>query len=141
MTPVEKLLARLDGVRRVGEGRWMARSPAFPDQRTGSLSIRELDDGRVLLHDFAGCEVQAVLALLGLEFSDLFPDQRITGGALKPIKQAHSALAALRTIEREARVVAIAADSIARGCAPTDADIDRLVAAAASVREALEVCR
>jgi hypothetical protein len=37
------------------------------------LSVREGDDGRVLLHCFAGCSVNEVVAALGIELSDLFP--------------------------------------------------------------------
>lgn len=68
------LLGRLNGVRACGEGRWVARCPAHDDSRP-SLSIRELPDGRVLLHDFAGCSVRAVLAMLDLEMQALFPEQ------------------------------------------------------------------
>ncbi len=68
------LLAKLDGVRSTGRGRWMARCPAHDDGRP-SLSVREIDDGRVLVHDFAGCAVADVLNAVGLEVSDLFPDR------------------------------------------------------------------
>ena len=40
------LLSILEGVKRTGPGRWMARCPAHGD-KSPSLSIRELDDGRV----------------------------------------------------------------------------------------------
>ena len=119
----------------------MARNPAFPDQRTGSLSIRELDDGRVLVHDFAGVDLHSVLALIDLRFSDLFPDQGINGNALRPIRQAHSALVALKALHRESMIVVFAADAIVRGSTPTDADTERLVLASSRIREALEVCQ
>lgn len=69
------LLERLHGVRETGPGRWVARCPAHED-RAPSLSIRELPDGRVLLHDFAGCDTGSVLEAVGLSLSDLFPDAR-----------------------------------------------------------------
>jgi hypothetical protein len=75
----ETVLSRLDRVRRIGTGRWIARCPAHAD-RSPSLSVRELDDGRVLLHDFGGCEVGAVLGALDLEMADLF-HERLTGNA------------------------------------------------------------
>jgi hypothetical protein len=52
----DALLHKLDGVRRTGTDRWIAKCPAHDDRRA-SLSIRELNDGRALLHDFAGCGV------------------------------------------------------------------------------------
>lgn len=44
------------------------------DDRTPSLSIRRTADGRVLLHCFAGCRTDDVLAALGLTWADLFQD-------------------------------------------------------------------
>ena len=73
---VADLLARLDGVRARGPGRWSARCPAHED-RSPSLSIREIDDGTILLHDFAGCNALAIVQAIGLEFADLFPARRI----------------------------------------------------------------
>jgi hypothetical protein len=43
------------------------------DDSTASLSIREGDDGRVLLHCHAGCSTVDVVASAGLSMSDLFP--------------------------------------------------------------------
>lgn len=54
------LLARLDAVKPTGPGRWLARCPAHED-RSPSLSIRELDDGRTFVHCFAGCYALEVL--------------------------------------------------------------------------------
>ena len=65
------LLDRLDRVRQVGPGRWIACCPAHGD-KSPSLSIRETEDGRILLHDFAGCDTASVLSALGLSLSDLF---------------------------------------------------------------------
>ena len=70
----DALLAKLDGVRPTGTDRWLAKCPAHDDGRA-SLSIRELPDGRVLVHDFAGCGVEEVLAAVGLSFDDLFGDR------------------------------------------------------------------
>lgn len=70
---IEKILDRLTLVRRAGEGRWMARCPAHED-RTPSLSVKLLQDGRILLHCF-GCGTGAVeiIMSLGLQPSELFP--------------------------------------------------------------------
>jgi hypothetical protein len=60
----------LFGARRNG-GSWMARCPAHEDS-SPSLSIREGDDGRVLLHCFAGCPTESICSALGIKLSDLF---------------------------------------------------------------------
>jgi hypothetical protein len=65
------ILDRLERVKPTGPGRWIAACPAHKD-KSPSLSIRETDDGRVLLHDFGGCPTGDVLASLGVGLSDLF---------------------------------------------------------------------
>jgi hypothetical protein len=50
------------GGHKAGVG-WMARCPAH-DDREPSLSIREADDGKVLVHCHAGCEQHRVIAAL-----------------------------------------------------------------------------
>ena len=60
--------------RRSGAG-WIGRCPAHED-RSPSLSIREGDDGRVLLHCFAGCSIESICEAVGLKVSYLFPESR-----------------------------------------------------------------
>ena len=64
-------LADLLEARAAGRGKWKARCPAHPD-RSPLLSIPEGQGGRVLLHCWAGCETETVLATLGLSMRDLF---------------------------------------------------------------------
>ncbi len=70
---VDNLLLRLDKVKPVGKCRWLACCPAHAD-KSPSLSIRELDDGRVLVHCFGGCSSYSVLEAIGLTINDLFPE-------------------------------------------------------------------
>ncbi len=69
---IEKILERLDGVKPVGPSH-MAKCPSHVD-KTPSLKLTELHDGRILLHCFAGCVPQDILMAIGLTMSDLFPD-------------------------------------------------------------------
>jgi hypothetical protein len=133
---VETLLSRLDKVRRTGAGRWIARCPAH-DDRTPSLSIRELDDGRTLIHCFGGCSVADVLAAVGLDFDALFPERPI--GDRKPERRPFSAEDALRCLELEATLVYLAAMDIRAGKALSDEDIERLGVAVSRISAALEV--
>jgi len=67
---VETLLNRLDKVRQTGPGKWIARCPAHQD-KSPSLSV--LDTGtRTVIHCFAGCEAEDVLAAVGLAWRDLY---------------------------------------------------------------------
>lgn len=71
-TPTENLLAKLPEARRSGDG-WAARCPAHED-RNASLSINDGDDGRALVHCFAGCPNEEIVAALGLTMADLMPN-------------------------------------------------------------------
>jgi hypothetical protein len=55
-------------------GQYEAICPAHED-RKASLSVKEGDDGKILVKCFAGCETEDVVAALGLRMADLFPDR------------------------------------------------------------------
>jgi len=57
----------------------MALCPAH-DDHDPSLSVSEGDGGKVILHCFAGCELEAILDAAGLGWSDLFPASSKVGG-------------------------------------------------------------
>ena len=68
---ITKLLDRLDGVKRVGDG-WLALCPAHDDHNP-SLSINEGEDGRIQLYCHAGCDIQDICSSLNTTERDLFP--------------------------------------------------------------------
>lgn len=70
-----------------GPGRWVGHCPAHED-RDPSLSIRLTPEGKVLLHCFAGCPVEAVLGALGLSWGDLFPDSHEPGRVFRRVRPA-----------------------------------------------------
>lgn len=74
MIAADRILPLLSRVRSVGDSRWIARCPAH-DDGFPSLSLRQADD-RALLHCWAACPTEAIVAALGLTFADLFDDQR-----------------------------------------------------------------
>lgn len=72
-TAYDRVVERLDGVRRTG-ATTTAKCPAH-DDHTPSLGITRADQ-RVLLHCFAGCEIEAVVDALGLNMRDLYDTPR-----------------------------------------------------------------
>lgn len=134
----DQLLSRLENVKCTGDGRWMALCPAHEDSRP-SLSVRELEDGRVLVHDFAGCSVEEVVAATGLDMTALFPERELQHG--KPERRPFPAADVLRCVIFEALVVATAAESMAGGEALTQTDLDRLRLASARLQAAREAYR
>ena len=103
---IENLLSRLDGIKETGRGKYVAKCPAH-DDRSPSLAITEKGDGRILLHDFAGCETEDVLEAIGLKFSDLMPERVGTEHSYSPVQQPFDARQMLATFDHESLVVAI----------------------------------
>jgi hypothetical protein len=132
---IDNLLSKLDHVRRTNQGRWIAKCPAHDDSRA-SLSIRELDDGRILIHDFAGCSTESVLGAVGLTFSDLMPD--VVGEYRKKESRPFSAADALRCVSFEVMIVATYANQMAIGRKLGVADKERLLLASSRIRGALQ---
>lgn len=132
----ETLLSHLGRVKRTGAGRYQARCPAH-DDRGPSLSIRELDDGRVLVHCFAGCDVHSVLSAVGLTFDILFPPCDL-GHYAKQEGRPFPATDILRAIAFEALVVAMAGSSMLSGEPFNAVDRNRLFLAVGRIQTALD---
>lgn len=139
MTPVEGILSRLQKVKGKN-GSWTACCPAHNDKGP-SLAIREADDGRVLLHCFAGCEVNSVVTALGMDMTDLFPPDNkrreypVEG---KPrLKPAFYASDLIRILAFEALVVSICAHDLRKGKALPDEDYERLKVAQQRIEEVM----
>ena len=73
-SPINLVLERLDGVISTGKS-FKALCPAHGD-KAPSLSVKEGGDGRVLLHCFAGCGIEDIVAAMGLRISHLFSSDR-----------------------------------------------------------------
>ena len=69
---MDELRSRLGSVRPTARG-YVALCPAHAD-RNPSLSVAEADDGKLLIKCFAGCDATDIVAALGLELSNLYPD-------------------------------------------------------------------
>jgi hypothetical protein len=123
----------LEKVRQVGPSRWVALCPSHSD-RNASLSIRETDDTRVLINCFAGCGAHEIVAALGLEMSDLFPD-RSTDHRVKPERRPFPASDVLRCIKNETMTLASLGVSMLNGQF-TEADRERLIVATSRIQAA-----
>ena len=66
---VRELLRRLERVSKTHTG-WMARCPAHED-KDPSLSISLGEDGRLLVHCFAGCSNEQIVQVMGLTMAAL----------------------------------------------------------------------
>jgi hypothetical protein len=134
----ELLLSKLHRVKRVGPGKWSASCPTRED-KIPSLSIRELDDGTVLLHDFGGDSVEAILGAVGMTFNDLYPAKPERHFS-KPVRRPFNPGDLLELVAFEATVAVLVVSDMVKGKA-TEADRNRLLVAAQRLGNAAEVCR
>lgn len=132
------LLDRLTNVRRTGDGRWLARCPAHAD-KSPSLSVRELSDGRVLVHCFSGCSFEQVIATAGVSIDELFPPRATTATYTPRGREPFPAADVLRALADELGVIAIIAGDVFHARAVSAEDFDRLRVAVGRVRAAREL--
>lgn len=133
----ETLLSRLERVKRTGPDRWHARCPAH-DDKGPSLAIREIDDGRTLVHCFAGCSAQDVVAAVSLSLSDLMPPRALAVDRVKGERRPFPAADVLRAIGFEALVVLTSGAALLTGQSFTETDRARLTLAVARIQSALD---
>ena len=132
---IDVLLSHFDGVKEAGRGKYVARCSAH-DDRKPSLAISEGDNGRLLLHCWAGCETEAVLSAVGLTFSDVMPERIGSDHVYKAVQKRFDAGQILRVLRAESLLVAIAAENIAEGIKLSDEDRDRVFNASCRIRAA-----
>ncbi len=129
---IETLLSRVKH-RETGRGRYIAQCPAHDDKHP-SLTLRETDDGRILLHCFAGCSAEEVLSAVSLEFDALYPPRETFA---KSERQRVNPADALRAIALEATVVWIAAADISNGLPVSEETRTRFGLAHSRIQSAL----
>jgi len=140
MTPVEKMLGMLTKVKG-RNGSWTACCPAHNDKGP-PLSIRETEDGRVLIHCFAGCEALMIVQALGMDLTDLFPpdDKRreypVEGK--KSMKPAFYASDLMRIISFEALLVSVCAYDLSQGKKLSETDRERMKLSQKRIEEAIK---
>lgn len=136
----DKLLNQLTKVKRTGPESWIACCPAHADKNP-SMTITEKDDGRVLVHCFAGCSVDEVLGAVGLTFDDLFPERIENPYAPnKPERMPFNPRDVLASVSTESLITAIAASQLAQGIPLPQPDKDRLLLAVSRLQEAARIC-
>jgi hypothetical protein len=134
------LLDRLEGMRQTGSDRWLARCPAH-DDRSPSLSVRELSDGTTLLRCHAGCSALAVVKAVGLELHNLFPPRPMEHhrGPVPRSQRPHLSMdEMLAVLGQHVTLTLLAAEDVAAGRTLTPADLEALRIAAARAHAVME---
>ena len=121
---------------RSGKDEYQCLCPAHQD-KTASLSIKNLPDERILIHCFAGCAANDILEAVGLTFDDIVPKRL---GDFKPVSKPFNPYAVLKSISNETLLVALAGLEVANGKTLPQEDKDRLMIAVNRLREAYQIC-
>jgi hypothetical protein len=135
---LDNLLSRLTKVKG-RNGSWIACCPAHSD-RNPSMTIRETEEGKILLHCFAGCSVGEIAGAIGFDLTDLFPPKQ-DGYDYNQDRSRPRFFASdlLKVMQFEATVVALAASTLAAGRPLSTEDLQRLRLAQSRITEALEM--
>jgi hypothetical protein len=140
MSNLNNLLSMLEKVKRTGQESYIACCPAHADKNP-SMTITEKDDGRVLLHCFAGCSVEEILGSVGMTFDDLFPERLPDPYAHnKPERIPFNPRDVLAAVSTESLITALAASDVARGVPLSEDNRKRLLDAVSRLQSAAEMC-
>jgi len=139
-TPIDRVLHRLEKVKSAGPGEWTALCPAHDDKHP-SLSVAEAEDGKVLLHCWTGCGVDAIVGALGLSLSDLFPGdrRRLAEHGTGPIRRPWEYRDALIGAAHELIVARLILAAVARGEQLDAEALDRLELAEERISDAARI--
>ena len=130
---IDNVLTRLEKVKRTGKESYIACCPSHNDKRP-SLSLRDLPDGRILIHCFAGCDSNSILSSIGLDMNALFPNNL---GEIKGVRRPFPAADVLKVVGFECLVVVSSALKILGGEVFTTADRERLTISVGRIQAAI----
>jgi hypothetical protein len=134
---IDTILSRLNKVRNTSkDNEFSAICPSHSD-KSPSLSIKQLQDGRILIHCFAGCEPNQILGSIGLSFEDLFPEKL---GDFKPQKKPFNSNHGLNMIGYESTIILTCAGFLREGKELSEANFSRLVEAVSRIQNIMRIC-
>lgn len=137
MSIANNVLQHLQKVKSTGQNKWISCCPAH-DDRSPSLAIKECDNGNLLIHCFSGCDVSSIVGAIGLELSDLFPENQ---EGFKQEYQPFPAADILKCLLYEARIIHLAASDIVNQIKISSDDLKRIELAYQRISEAVSYAK
>ena len=134
---IDTVLSRLDKVKKTSKDNEYSALCSAHDDKSPSLSIKELPDGRILINCFAGCESKQVLDSIGLSFEDLYPESK---GSFKSEKRPFSSSHGLKMIGYESIIILACAGFLREGKELSEANFARMVEAVTRIQNVLRAC-
>lgn len=131
---LDNFVSRLSKARRTGNDSWIGCCPAHED-KSPSLTVREADEGMLLVHCFAGCSIDAIAGALGFSVSDLMPDKP-ADEIRKSRKIPFSPSDVLACAKNDAALLYVVMCDLSKGIALTSKQIEAAKKAAARIYSA-----
>lgn len=131
---LDNFVSRLSKAKRTGNGSWIACCPAHAD-KSPSMTVREVEDGMLLVHCFAGCDIDAIAGSVGMTIADLMPDKQ-PDDVRKARRIPFSPADVLACSKSDAALLYVVMCDIGKGLMLTDKQIDSAKRAAARVYSA-----
>jgi hypothetical protein len=136
MSRINNIVSRLEKVKQTSTEQYIAICPSHQD-KSPSLSIKELPDGRVLINCFAGCSASEILGSIGLSLEDLYPESK---GSFKSEKRPFSSSHGLNMIGYESSIILACAGFLREGKELSEANFARMVEAVTRIQNVLRAC-
>jgi len=136
MSRIDNIVSRLEKVKQTSTEQYIAICPSHQD-KSPSLSIKELPDGRVLINCFAGCSASEILGSIGLSLEDLYPESK---GSFKSEKRPFSSSHGLNMIGYESSIILACAGFLREGKELSEANFARMVEAVTRIQNVLRAC-
>jgi len=134
---LDNFVSRLQKAKRTGTDSWIACCPAH-DDKSPSMTIREVDEGKILVHCFAECSVENIVGALGLSLSDLMPD-RAPDEVRKPRRMPFNAADVLACSKSDASLIYVVMCDIDKGVQLTQEQITSAKKAAGRIYSAAQM--
>jgi hypothetical protein len=137
MSKLDNFVSRLSKAKRTGKDSWIACCPAH-DDKSPSMTVREAEDGKLLIHCFAECSVENIIGALGLGFDDIMPD-RVSDEYRKARKIPFSPSDVLACIKSDSMIIYLAMCDLDKGIELSKERIINLKKAAGRIYSASEL--
>ena len=136
---LENLLSRFEGVKSTGRDRWTCKCSAH-DDKSPSMHIKLMDDGKVLINCKAGCDTYSILQAVGLDWDAIMPESP-THQRQKPQKRVIYATEALELIRFESQIIMACAYQLNKNKPLDDIDLQRAEKAMQTINKCLELTK
>lgn len=134
---INEILSKFQKVYKSGNDQWQCLCPVHED-KSPSVGIKLVNDGRILIHCFSGCNTNDILDAVGLTFDNLFPNK--LEDHMKPVKRAFNPYVVLSSLSNEILLCTLAAMDLSKGKILNETDKQRLILAYSRIKGAYDLC-